>query len=224
MINNKKKVVLFANGDFPQPEKIQSQISGQDVLIAVDGGLKYITGSNLTPDLIIGDLDSADPKDIEKFQKRGVEIRKFPVEKNETDLELALLASLETQPDEVWVVGALGKRIDQTLGNIFLIASPKFASLDLKLIDGVQEIFMIRSSRTIKGKTGDRVSLLPLNGPVTGINTHGLYYPLENETLAPHQTRGISNKMTQSEANITIREGLLLCIHETFDFNEGDQE
>lgn len=220
----KKKVVLFANGDLPKPGKVLSQISDQDILIAVDGGLKYITESNLLPDLIIGDLDSADPKVVESFRQIGVEIRKFPVEKDETDLELALQAVFEMQSDEVWVIGALGKRIDQTLGNIFLIASSRFESIDLRLIDGAQEIFVIRTSKTILGERGDRISLLPLNGPVNGIHTLGLYYPLENETLYPYQTRGISNKMTQSEAKITIREGLLLCIHETSNSYERDQE
>jgi thiamine pyrophosphokinase len=221
-MNNKKKVVLFANGDFPKPANVLSQISDQDILIAVDGGLKYISASNLVPDLIIGDLDSADPEAVENFRNLGVKIRKFPVEKDETDLELALTASLDYQPDAVWIVGGLGKRIDQTLGNIFLIASPKFASLDMRLVDGVQEIFVIRKSQTIQGQSGDRVSLLPLNSPVTGISTNGLYYPLENETLSPHQTRGISNRMTQPDAKITIREGLLLCIHDKSNINERD--
>jgi thiamine pyrophosphokinase len=58
------------------------------------------------------------------------------------------------------------------------------------------------------------VSLLPLQGPVTGIRTQGLKYPLVDETLYPDQTRGISNVMENDTAVITIKHGKLLCIHE----------
>jgi thiamine pyrophosphokinase len=224
MRDKKKKVILFANGEFPFPERIISQISDEDILIAVDGGLNYITQFGLVPNLIIGDLDSADPEKVDAFRNQGVEVRKFPAEKDETDLELALKASQEYQTDQIWIAGALGNRIDQSLANIFLIASPEFKALNLRLIDGQQEIFVIRHSKTINGEKGDRVSLLPLNGPVSGVTTQGLYYPLENETLTPHQTRGISNQMTRSESKVTIKDGLLLCIHEASNINERGEE
>ena len=53
------KAVLFANGDFPSPERLLNQIADGDFLVAVDGGLSHMTRHGLSPDLIIGDLDSA---------------------------------------------------------------------------------------------------------------------------------------------------------------------
>ena len=224
MKDKTKKVILFANGEYPSPERVLSQISDEDILIAVDGGLTYITQFGLVPDLIIGDLDSADPEQVEAYKNQGVDVRKFPVEKDETDLELALKAAQEFDYDQVWITGALGNRFDQSLANIFLIASPEFEALNLRLIDGHQEIFVIRHSKTFKGKKGDRVSLLPLHGPVSGITTQGLYFPLENETLTPYQTRGVSNQMTRSESKVTIQDGLLLCIHEVSSINERGEK
>jgi thiamine pyrophosphokinase len=208
------RVLLFVNGDFPQSEKLIAQIKPEDFLMAVDGGLRHLTEQKLTPNLIIGDLDSADPDEVQRLQMKGVEVRQYPVDKDETDLELALNAALELQPDHIWVVAALGDRIDQTLGNIFLLTLPELANTDVRLVDGVREVFLIRESGTIRGIPGQRVSLLPLNGPAHGITTEGLAYPLHDETLYPERTRGISNRLTDPSARVTVETGLLLCIHE----------
>ncbi len=215
MDTNPKKVVLFVNGDLPAPDHMLSQISNEDVLIAVDGGLGHMTRLNLTPDLIIGDLDSANQEEVARLQAQGVEVNKFPVDKDETDLELALNAALMMDPTVIWIVAALGKRLDQTLANIFLLTSPDLAEYDIRLLDGQQEVFLIRHSRSITGKTGQRLSLLPLHGPAQGIRTEGLKYPLDNETLYPHKTRGISNRLIKPSATVTLEKGLLLCIRET---------
>jgi len=121
MTHNKNKTVLFANGDLPLPKHLRAQLNNNDFFIAVDGGLSYITAMKLKPNLIIGDLDSADPELVDRFKAQGVEVRKYPPEKNETDLELALDAALEMKPDIIWIAGALGNRLDQTLGNVFLL-------------------------------------------------------------------------------------------------------
>jgi thiamine pyrophosphokinase len=215
MTHNKNKTVLFANGDLPLPKHLRAQLNNNDFFIAVDGGLSYITAMKLKPNLIIGDLDSADPELVDRFKAQGVEVRKYPPKKNETDLELALDAALEMKPDIIWIAGALGNRLDQTLGNVFLLTQDKLADVDVRIVDGTRQVFLIRKSAVIHGSPGQRLSLIPLNGPATGIITKGLKYPLEKETLYPDQSRGISNRLTGSTVTITIQDGLLLCIHQT---------
>ena len=215
MSSQGKRAVLFANGALPAPEKLLSQIEKSDLLIAVDGGLNHMIALGLTPNLIIGDLDSALPDDVRRFHENGTVVRKFPEEKDETDLELALQAALEFEPSTILVVAALGNRLDHTLGNLFLLTQPQFLNKDIRLIDGEQEVFLIDQSIEITGMPGQRVSLLPLNGPVTGIQTTGLQYPLNNETLYPDKTRGISNRMTGFSATVKFQRGILLCIHST---------
>jgi thiamine pyrophosphokinase len=214
MNDKRKRVILFANGEFPEPARIIASITPDDFLMAVDGGLRYFTQFNLQPNLIIGDLDSADPQLVVQFKSQGVEVQQYPIEKDETDLEIALQAGLALEPERIWVIAALGNRLDQSLANIFLLTSPNFENRDIRLLDGTQEVFLVRKSTIINGDSGDRLSLLPLNEPVTGIRTTGLNYPLDHETLYPDQSRGISNKLIADKATITIDQGLLLCIHE----------
>ncbi len=111
------------------------------------------------------------------------------------------------------MIGALGGRLDQTLGNISLISDSRFAALDVRLDDGVEEVFFCRDKAKVEGRRGDIVSLIPWNGTVKGINTNGLRWLLNHETLYPEKTRGISNEMLSAVAEVSIEAGLLLIIH-----------
>lgn len=218
MCKDNPRVILFVNGELPAPEELRARLSPDDILIAVDGGLRHMVALGLTPALILGDLDSANPQDIQKFEAQGVPVRRYPVDKNETDLELGIQAALELHPKTIWIIAALGDRLDQTLGNIFLLTQPELTDLDVRLVDGTQEVFLIRSQVTLNGQPGQTVSLLPLMGPVTGVTTGQMAYPLNHETLYPSRTRGISNRMTAATASVSIDNGILLCIH-TFNPN-----
>ena len=207
------RIVIFANGGLPDLNKARALLRRADFILCADGGTRHALALGLTPNLIVGDLDSADKKDIQKLQKAGVEIELFPGDKNETDLELALTRSLELNPSKILVVAALGGRFDQTLANIALLTNPQLASLDVRLDDGVEEIFFCRDQVQVHGGGGDLVSLIPWGSPVHRIQTQGLKWPLTNETLYPDKTRGVSNEMISESASIKIESGLLLIVH-----------
>jgi thiamine pyrophosphokinase len=213
MTKDSQRVILFVNGDLNAPEKLRAFLRPADILIAVDGGLRHLVTLGLTPDLILGDLDSAKPSDVEKFENSGVSVRRYPAEKDETDLELGINAAFEYGAAAIRIVAALGKRLDHTLGNIYLLTQPRLARMDVRLIDGEQEVFLIRDQVTLSGRPGQLVSLIPLLGPVPGVTTGQLAYPLHHETLYPDRTRGISNVMTADTATVSIDSGSLLCIH-----------
>jgi thiamine pyrophosphokinase len=120
---------------------------------------------------------------------------------------------VELNPEEVIIVAALGGRLDQTLANVALLSDVRLAAIDVRLDDGVEEIFFCRDQVEIHGGRGDVVSLIPWSGAVSGIQTKNLRWPLDNETLYPEKTRGISNEMTDSVTNIKISSGLLLIVH-----------
>ena len=213
MTGKYQKIILFANGELPEPEGIARRINEEDFLIAVDGGLNHLATLGLKPNLIIGDMDSVDGKLLDKFRKQEVAIEKHPPDKDQNDLELAIQAAVKMHPKTIWIVAALGNRIDQTLANIFLLTREDLIDIDTHIIDGVRDLFLIRKEASISGVKGQRVSLIPIHGPVNGIRTEGLAYSLNNETLYPDRTRGISNRMTDVQARIAIENGLLLCIH-----------
>ncbi len=213
-----KRAVIFVNGELSNGEKIKAQIDSQDFLIAVDGGHRHMKSLGLNPDLVIGDLDSMQKSDITLLQNAGVEFLRFPPEKNETDLELALHEAFARGYRDILLVAGLGGRLDQTLGNLSLLKAPFLHKCLIKMDDGCVEVWNLKNSNypeglTVLGEKGDGISLLVYGSKVKGIITGGLKYPLAGEDLCSYQTRGISNEMLASVAKVSIAGGELMVIH-----------
>lgn len=213
MQRNVQRIVIFANGELPDPNKVYSLLQNDTYIICADGGTRHALTLNITPHLIIGDMDSAEKGHLQKFRNDNVPIELYPRDKNETDLELAINRAVELKPRQIVVMAALGGRLDHTLGNITLLADIRLASFDVRLDDGVEEIFLCRGQVEVHGRSGDIVSLIPWLGEVSRIQTKGLKWPLNQETLYPDKTRGISNEMMGETASISIGTGLLLVVH-----------
>jgi thiamine pyrophosphokinase len=212
-----QRVVIFANGNLPNIDKARSILRDDDTIICADGGSRHAFLMDLKPALVIGDMDSAETAHLQKLQRDGTSIEPFPSDKNETDLELAIQRAVELGPNEIIIVAGLGGRLDQTLANIALLSDAQLATFNPKLDDGVEEIFFCRSQVEVFGGSGDIVSLVPWGAPVHHIQTQGLRWGLNDETLYPVKTRGISNEMTADAASISIGSGLLLIIHKRKD-------
>lgn len=207
------RAIIFVNGEIPNLDAARSLLQDDDVIIAADGGTRHALALGLVPSVVIGDLDSVDAANLRAFEAQGVEIIKYPVDKDETDLELALLHARERRFDEILLIGALGGRLDQMLGNLSLLSDPAWTAVDVRIDDGVQQAFFAREQAQIHGRIGEIISLIPWQGDVTIANTEGLRWSLHNETLFAHQTRGISNELIAENARVEIDSGLLLIIH-----------
>jgi thiamine pyrophosphokinase len=207
------RAIIFVNGEIPNPGAARSIIHPEDIIIAADGGARHALELGVIPAVIIGDLDSLSDAEIRAFTEMGVHILRFPPAKNETDLELSLAHAIKSGYRPILIVAALGGRLDQALGNISLLAAPESIRSDVRLDDGVTEAFFITGKATVFGKAGDTLSLLPWGMPAEDVSTQDLVYPLNQETLLPYRTRGISNQMLAESATISLKRGLLLCIH-----------
>lgn len=209
-----KHTIIFANGEIKDPILVRKLARSAETLIAADGGLAHILHLDLVPNFLIGDLDSVTPEQVARAEALGCEVKRYPAEKNETDLELALLTAVHMRCEKITVVAALGGRIDHTLANIYLLNLPQLKGVDVRLDDGKEEIFLIHGWGEIHGKPGDRVSLLALSPSIKGVTTTNLRYPLVDEKLVFYHSRGVSNVMQTWKARVEIESGILLCIHE----------
>jgi thiamine pyrophosphokinase len=207
------RLIIFANGLMPDIELARRIIRPGDVIYAADGGTRHALALGLSPSVVIGDLDSLASEDRQLLEARAVEIQRYPREKDQTDLELVLDYALQSRQHEILVMGGLGGRLDQTLANISLLSNSRYSSINLRMDDGVEEAFFIRDRSEISGKPGDIVSLIPWGGQVAGISTQGLRWALDNSTLLPGSTRGISNELLGEMASVAVGTGLLLVVH-----------
>jgi len=189
-------------------------VDGETLLIAADGGARLARHFGLGVHAVIGDMDSIAADDLTQLELAGAQVRRYPAEKDETDLELALIFAAEQGVASIRVIGALGDRLDQTLGNLYLLALPALAGKDVRIVAGRQEAWLLPpGGGKIDGAPGDTVSLLPVNGPAQDVRTEGLQYPLRGEELVFGPARGVSNVMTGTTARVTVGAGRLLVIH-----------
>jgi thiamine pyrophosphokinase len=142
----------------------------------------------------------------------GTEIRRFRRDKDETDLELALLAAVDLGATHIDLCCVLGGRWDHTFASIALLTMPILKDIHVCIYADNQVLQIVRDSVYIEGHINHLVSLLPLTPEVTGITTDGLQYPLDNATLFFAHSRGVSNVITRVPARISISSGILLIV------------
>ena len=209
------RAVILANGRLSDPAADRARVRPDDWILAADGGLHNAHRLGLTPAVVIGDLDSVEPGELAPFEAAGVSVVRHPARKDETDLELALAYAVRHGAEEILVLGALGDRWDQTLANALLLASPVLAHTRTWLVDGPQQVTLLRGpqSFSLQGAPGDTLSLLPLAGDAHGVSTDGLEYPLKDETLRFAATRGVSNTLLGPAATVHLAEGLLWVVY-----------
>jgi thiamine pyrophosphokinase len=208
-----KRAFIFANGDVKDHASLGACLRPDDLLIAADGGLHHLQALDLCPHVLLGDLDSVTPDEVEEARRQGVRVIQYPVDKDETDLQLAIDLAVSEGCSQIVIGGGLGGRLDQTLGNICLLQQLSHPGLSIRLDDGLEEVFLITSSAEIDGKQGDIVSLIPFGSTAFDVKTEALKYPLNYEKLFPEKTRGISNVMLAAHARVSLSRGLLICIH-----------
>lgn len=196
------RAVIIGNGNIKSYDFIKSRISNSDLIICADGGYNHARNMDIMPDVLIGDLDSASGYDDVKNRLE------YPVRKDFTDGELAVMYANEHGCDEIVLAGMTGNRLDHTIADIMLLAHCKKGVL----IDDNNEIYLLRDKLIIEGYRGQTLSIVPITGDAEGVSTSGLEYPLNAETLHFASTRGISNVMTAEKCEITIERGLALVI------------
>jgi thiamine pyrophosphokinase len=214
MIKAVKNIIIISNGRFGDAVYLKKKIAEmQDrLIICCDGAAYNMAQAKIKPDVIIGDMDSIDAAQLENYRMTGIEIIKYPSEKDFTDTELALDYALKLDPVRVHIWGALGGRIDHTLANIFLLKKGDEAGIKTCLLDEYGEAFLAQKEVVFTDAVGCTVSILALSPKVEGITLNGFAYLLNNETLRKGETRGLSNYIKESPARINFLSGELLVI------------
>jgi thiamine pyrophosphokinase len=193
-----------------------------DLIVGADGGAAQALAWGMAPHVVIGDMDSLPDQARAGLAAGGCEFIVHPRAKDETDLELALSYVIGRGFQEVIIFGALGGRLDHTLANVLLLALPRFAAVQIRIVDDREEALLIRdgSAVTVEGLPGDPVSLLPLGGDARGVTTAGLVWALDGDVLRFGSSRGVSNEMTGSTARIAVQEGCVLVVHGVGGYHE----
>ena len=211
---NDKVCYIFGAGDLYAASVDLPQAA---FVIAADGGLYHAKKLGITPDVFLGDFDSADKKDA------GENRLVFPSKKDYTDMFLAVEYGRKQGYSVFEIYGGLGgKRIEHTLANIQMLSfyAKKGCTLHLH---GNQTLLTVytndpessgRESVKLSFAAESRgyISLFALGGKVCGLTISGLKYTLENAELTSDFPLGVSNEFTGKPASVSFACGSLLVV------------
>jgi thiamine pyrophosphokinase len=195
--------------------------SGIGLVVAADGGARLADRLGLGIDRWVGDGDSLGEPGLADLRARGIPTDLMPIDKDETDAELALAAALDAGADDITMLGALGgKRVDHALANVALLAHPRLVGRTARLLDDRSRVRLLRAPgpagqpvlEPLPGPVGSMVSLIPLGVTAEGVTTHGMRYPLSGDAVPPGPSRGLSNVRVAEAASVTLAAGLLLIV------------
>jgi thiamine pyrophosphokinase len=224
--------LIICNGEPPARRLVRKLAARADLIVAADGGANAARRYGIRPHVIIGDLDSMtratkqffsphmEGKGLKPLGAGGAAGVRHPGptgrgyvqviqvrRQDNTDLEKALDYLVSMNIRDVSIVGATGRRIDFTFGNLSVIWNYT-SRMRITFVGDGWKALPVKSGKEVKAKVGTTVSLIPF-GSCSGITLKGLQYPLNNATMKVGEI-GVSNVVKRSPFSVSVRRGRML--------------
>ncbi|WP_315345137.1 thiamine diphosphokinase [Leptotrichia wadei] len=209
-----KRFVIFLNGEYKYSQEfIDRLVSEETICFCADGGANFAFQYGKVPEMIIGDLDSIEKKVLEYYKSKNILIKKFPKDKDFTDFELILkeinkISENKNFVEKIFVVGGLGKRIDMTLSNLFIMEKYK----NLVFLQENEEIFYAEKSFVLKNKKECEFSIIPISEKVEKLTLKGFKFETDKIDVKRENSRLVSNVILENEASVEFENGKLIII------------
>jgi thiamine pyrophosphokinase len=206
-----RRAVILANGTPPSRPLLTSALRDADLFVCADGGAEEALRAGLTPEAIVGDLDSTSVGTLDRFRDAGVRIVR-DADDERTDTEKAIEYVLAKGAfDEIAIYAGSAGRLDHILGHLSLFH--KYAGrANLVLVDDHARAWLASGDVTLDYPAETVVSFFAVGGPAEGVTTENLRYPLNGRTLRMGSQDSVSNVITARPARIRIATGRLVVI------------
>ena len=201
-----KLCVVIGAGEF-SPPKIK--LDKSCLVIAADGGYLAAKSVGISPDMIIGDFDSASaPEDSEAF------VVKLNRDKDDTDTLAAVKAGLRRGHNKFVIYGGTGGRLDHTVANFATLAYLNAFGAHGYLVSRDSVATVITDEKfTLPKSVHGTVSVFAYGGTASGVTLKGLKFPLGDYEMTPDFPIGVSNETVDGKtAEISVKHGSLLII------------
>lgn len=207
-------VVVVVGGAGPAPA---IELPAGALVVAADSGVDAALAWGLPVDHVVGDLDSVSADGLARVRAEGAVVHRHPADKDATDSELAVALALDLLGGgggDLLVLGAGGGRLDHLLADAFALAGPALAQVEVTARFGPATLTVVRAGRprSLTGRVGEQVSLLPVHGRARGVTTEGLRWLLDDADLVPGTTRAVSNELLAPTATVAVAEGVVLVV------------
>jgi thiamine pyrophosphokinase len=183
----------------------RASLKKAELIIAADSGWHHLEQMGFQADLLVGDLDSI------RGTPEGVEVLSFQSDKDKSDTQLAIEIAFERGAERVWVLGAIGGRLDHTIANMKLLS---LFPERLFLIDGDFESVAVRTNFSFSAGSGEVISLFCLACDQAIVSASGLRYPLTKQILRS-DSHGLSNVAVDHQVTIQVHRGMVQLVRNT---------
>ena len=204
---------IVSGGKAPSENLLREYLKMVDFIIAADKGSECLYNYGITPDLLVGDFDSANKEILDKIKEQVQEVLEFPPEKDYTDTEIAIMEAIKRGAKNIYLFGATGTRIDHELGNIGLLLTTKKKGAYLEIIDDNNRIYLGNTGMKIFGKYGENIGFHALADKVKNLKIKGAKYNLDGYDMGLLDPRAICNEFIDTPIEISYDEGELLILH-----------
>jgi thiamine pyrophosphokinase len=204
--------VVFLDGTYEDPAYYRAWAGAAGMVVAADGGARFLLAAGIVPDLVVGDFDSLPPADAARLAGLGAPAVRHPTRKDQTDGELAVAEALRRGAGEVVLAGALGA-LDHTLGHLAIARRLAAAGVPARLASSrlCARVLVAPADVTLDAPSRTRVSVVPLGGDAT-VTLEGFDYPLERGALPADACLGLGNFVAAEGARITAHEGAIAVL------------
>jgi len=204
-----RALLVAASGTELDLEVIRTEAAAADLVIAADGGGALCLAAGVTPQVLVGDMDSLSAEDRGTLESRGTTVIAAAVEKDETDLELALDVARQRGATHVTVAGASGGRLDHSLAAIGVLLEAADLRPRLVSAEGTSWVLGTRGRTSFAVPPDVTFSVLAL-GATARVDVSGAHWPLLDASIGTLAPLGVSNRAGSSGAVVTVREGTVL--------------
>ncbi len=200
------KAIVFAGGEYGNGDFYELVTESCDLRIAADSGAEFMRKIGFFPHVLIGDMDSISSETLEECREKGVEILRFPPQKDEIDTELAIMEATRRTLGPIFVAGAFGSRLDQTMAVFRLME--RFEKMVL-FNESLYSV-VVRKPVMLRSLPGETWSVIPLERDTRGVSLSGFKYSISGETMDYLRPYGISNESLGETVEIDPGDGKLL--------------
>jgi thiamine pyrophosphokinase len=178
-------------------------------VVCADGGYDSALKFGIVPDLLIGDFDS-----VQSALPEGVETIRLKPQKDDTDMLAAVKEGMKRGYRTFELYGALGgERFDHSFANLCVLQYLAAQGCKAAAFDGSNRAFLLRGGRlTLSGMQGATLSVFPFGCASCEVTYSGLQYPLKNAVLHSEIPLGVSNRVVEDAAQITVHSGSALVL------------
>ena len=177
----------------------------EDYVLCADGGWHIAEAAGVRPAVVVGDFDSSQ-------MPSNANVRRFPVEKDDTDTMLCLKQGLARGYLRFLIVGGFGGRLDHTMANLQSLNYAAAHGAQAEMSDGRSWATVIRGGSVMVPRRPGKLSVFALDTVCRGVRIRGAKYEADDLELTSAFPLGMGNDFTRDFALISASEGALLVL------------